>query len=426
MESRNGRAAIVPFNRLEISSGDLAAAFSCFWHTDPLADLRTMLEEMTGPRPVILAPSGQSAIAQVLAALPQQEVVMPAYLCGEVRRAALIAGKRVIYVDLAKHSVNATSAEFAREAKPGRILLAAHAYGVPTDIEAICDLARSRDCVTIEDAVPAFGSRRNGRLLGTFGDFGIFSFQHSKRVPALRGAAIVVNNSQIVDPAQLAESRITATKRAFPMGVMLYALAQNLATTPWVYKGLLLPLLPLREVPQRMLQRIRSPQTQPSHHPVTATTEQVESQAKKPAPRTPYYTREMHPYQAELALRVLRRWNEIREQIARLAETYVEAFRDTAIETFLSPGCDPAGLMRFPIALPGRDQTSVLELARKRGLYLKVVWDRPLPPASEYPSFPNAVWTTRHLVLLPLYRALSVESAAQLAQNVVDIANNEA
>ena len=261
MKSRNG-LAIVPFNRLETSSRDFIAAFSCFWHSDPLATLREVLQEMTGRREVVLAPSGQSAIAQVLALLPQREVVMPAYLCGEVQRAAVIAGKRVVYVDLAKHSVNATSAEFAKEAKPGRVLLATHAYGIPTDIEAICELARSRDCVTIEDAVPAFGSRRNGRLLGTFGDFGIFSFQHSKRIPALRGAAIVVNNSQMVDPAKLAETKVTTTKRAFPIGVLLFAAAQNLATTPWFYRRLLLPVLPLRDVPHRLLRRIQFLQLQ--------------------------------------------------------------------------------------------------------------------------------------------------------------------
>jgi dTDP-4-amino-4,6-dideoxygalactose transaminase len=422
MDSRNGGSAIVPFNRLETSSRDFVAAFSCFWHSDPLAALREMLQEMTGQRPVILAPSGESAIAQVLLSLPQQEVVMPAYLCGEVRRAALIAGKRVIYVDLAKHSVNATSAEFAREAQPGRILLAVHAYGVPTDIEAICELAKSRGCVTIEDAVPAFGGRRNGRLLGTFGDFGIFSFQHSKRVPALRGAAIVVNNSQIVDPVKLAAIKVTETKRAFPIGVLCFAVTQNLATTPWVYRSLLLPLLPMRDLPRRLMRKIHPPPARPhADAPVPNPGAQAGSNPQKPLPRTPYYTREMHPYQAELALRVLGRWNEIREQIARLADTYLEVFRDTAIETFLPPGCDPAGLMRFPIALPGKHQEQVLELARRRGLYLKVIWDRPLPAESEYPRFPNAVWTTQNLVLLPLYRTLSPESAAQLAENVVEI-----
>ena len=144
MESK--RAAIVPFNRLEINNWDFAAAFSCFWHSDPLATLREVLQEMTGHRRVVLAPSGQSAIAQVLASLPQKEVVMPAYLCNEVCRAAMTAGKGVVYVDLAKNSVKATSVEFAKEARPGRILLATHAYGVPTDIEAICELAKNRDC----------------------------------------------------------------------------------------------------------------------------------------------------------------------------------------------------------------------------------------------------------------------------------------
>jgi len=133
-----------------------------------------------------------------------------------------------------------------------------------------------------------------------------------------------------------------------------------------------------------------------------------------------------HEGQAELALRVLGRWDKIREQIARLADTYLEVFRDTAVETFLPPGCDHGGLMRFPVALPGKDQERVLQLGRKRGLYLKVIWDRPLPAESEYSRFPNAVWTARNLVLLPLYRALSAESAAQLARNVVEIERNEA
>ena len=93
---------------------------------------------------------------------------------------------------------------------------------------------RTATVVTIEDAVPAFGGLRNGRLLGTFGDFGIFSFQHSKRIPALRGAAIVVNNSQIVDPVKLVETKVTETKRVFPVGVLFYAVAQNLVATPWV------------------------------------------------------------------------------------------------------------------------------------------------------------------------------------------------
>src|SRR5207249_9456138 len=89
----------------------------------------------------------------------------------------------------------------------------------------------------------------------------------------------------------------------------------------------------------------------------------------RPVPRTPYYTREMHPYQAELVLRMLRRIEAIREQIAHLAAIYLEAFRGTPIATFLPPGCDNGGLMRFPIAFPGKGRSAILRRALKRGLY---------------------------------------------------------
>jgi dTDP-4-amino-4,6-dideoxygalactose transaminase len=404
------------------------------FHPDPLTELQHAFQELTGRRQIIFAPSGQCAIAQILALLPQREVVMPAYMCFQVMKAAAIAGKRIIYVDVAKNDINATPAQYAEAAQPGRILLVPHLYGIPSDIEAICDMARSRDCVTIEDAVPAFGGRRNGRLLGTFADFGVFSFHESKRLPAFSGGVIVVNNETLVDPVKLAATHFVETKQAMPVRGLVQALAHNLATTYWVYRWLTLPLLPLRHWGPKVLGK-RRPKPAPAAaagsvvapglSPAPAAPAAAIKQAAPPAaPRNTFYTREVHPYQAELVLRMLKRWDEIREQIAHLAAMYQETFRNTPIQTFLTPGCDPAGLMRFPIAFPGKDRSEVLRLARKRGLYLKVLWERPLPDPSELGRFPNAVWAARNVVLLPLYRALSPRSAELLAQHVIEIDRN--
>ena len=105
--------SIVAVNRLETRTWDLLAALGWASHPDPFATVRDTLRELTGRQHILFAPSGQCAIAQVLSLLPQREVVMPAYMCHEVKRAAQVAGKRVIYVDAGKNSVNATSAEFA-------------------------------------------------------------------------------------------------------------------------------------------------------------------------------------------------------------------------------------------------------------------------------------------------------------------------
>src|ERR1700730_11467798 len=226
---------VVPRNILEVRNWEILAGLAWICHPDPLAALRAELRNMTGREHIFFAPSGQCAIAQVLSALPQREVVMPACTCGVVKVAAEVAGKRIIYVDLAKNSVNATSAEYAEAAKPGRILLATHLWGVPTDIEAVCKLAKDRNCVVIEDAVAAFGSRRNERLLGTFADFSIFSFQRSQQLPALGGGAIIVNNDQMVDPMRLGASRVVRSEREMPFRELVQGLIYNIATTRWIY-----------------------------------------------------------------------------------------------------------------------------------------------------------------------------------------------
>jgi hypothetical protein len=111
----------------------------------------------------------------------------------------------------------------------------------------------------------------------------------------------------------------------------------------------------------------------------------------------------------------------IREHVVALANINMEVFRNTPIETFLPPGSDAGGLMRFPIAFSGKNREELLRLALKRGLYMKVLWSQPLPEESEYSRFPNAVWAARNLVLLPLYTELSANAAELLALNVVDV-----
>lgn len=404
--------AVVPFNRLEAAARDLLAAMAWLSRPDALVRLQAAFQNLTGRQHIIFAPSGQCAIAQILSILPQKEVVLPAYMCLQVRKAAEAAGKRIIYVDLARNSLNATAAQFAEAAKPGRILLACHVYGIPTDIESICELARSHGCVIIEDAVQAFGGRLHGRLLGTFGDFGIFSFHYSKRLPALRGGVIVVNNDAVVDPAKLRAHRIIATERAMPVREVAQMLLYNFVTAPWIYRTLTLRLLGLRHWIAA---------SSPKRVQMTATPHPNKQAAIQTVPRNPSYTRELHPYQAELALRILDRKGEVGAQIARLAAAYQQAFRDTPVATFLTEECDTSGLMRFPIAFPGRSRDQILRLAFKQGLYFRVHWERPLPQPPDLARFPNAVWTAQNLVLLPLYRALSVTSAEQIAEKLIEI-----
>jgi dTDP-4-amino-4,6-dideoxygalactose transaminase len=226
---------VTPPNRLETTNGELLLGLLAARRGDPKKALVETLRRMTGREHVFLAPSGRAAIAQILSALPHHEVVMPAYTCPVVKTAVEVAGKRIIYVDCARGSLNAMSAEFEQEARHGHVLLPTHIFGIPTDIDNICVLARERGCVTIEDGAAAFPSRPGGRLLGTGADFAVFSFERSKRLPAFRGAAIVVNNETLVDPALLATPIGGRSANALPAKEILLSLAFNLATMPALY-----------------------------------------------------------------------------------------------------------------------------------------------------------------------------------------------
>jgi len=390
-----------PPNRLETTNHDLLLGLYTSRGKQSREALRDALRRITGRRHVFLAPSGRAAIAQILSLLPCHEVVMPAYTCPAVITAAEVAGKRMIYVDSSAASLNATSAEFKAEARPGRVLLPTHIFGLPTDIDDICALAKERGCVTIEDAAASFPSRPNGRLLGTVADFGVFSFERSKRLPAFRGAAIVVNNERLIDPAVFESHSAVSLKDGLPIRELLFSLLFNLTTHPSVYG---------RFTVHRIIRRHRS------------TLAVEEAQSRDEGLHSPFFNRAFHAYQADLVLRALNRWEAIGQHIERLVAVYKRIFASTPIRTFITGTCDERALLRFPITVPGIERGEILRRALKCGLYLETNFESPLPPKSEQAKYPNACWAAENVVLLPLYRRLSLEAAEAIGRRVVRIA----
>lgn len=398
------RRTVIPPNRLESRNWDLLAALTPAKNGDGVAALHHAMQQWLGCEQIHFEPSARCAIAHILALLPQSEVVMPAFNCDVVKSAVEAAGKRIIYVDVAAGGVNATAAEFAAEAKPGRVLLVTHQFGVPTDVEEICALAKKRDCVTIEDAACCFGAMRNGRRLGTFADYGVFSFESWKRLSAFRGGVIAINQGKGFDPARLATEPLVKTTLKLPVRELVRALARNVATIPWLYGRGVLPLL-LRGYLQ----------------PSTDAGGANGSDVTRYAP----YTAGFHPYQARLVLRMLKRFDAIRRHIAELVAVYDQAFpRGGEINALLPVERDDAGLLRFPIVFPGRERADVLRRALKRGLYLETEFEQPLPAPSELWRFPHAAWLARNLILLPLYTALPVKRARWLADQLHGIARD--
>jgi len=77
--------------------------------------------------------------------------------------------------------------------KPKAIIVV-HLYGMPAKIDEISQMAKKYDIILIEDAAEALGSSYKGKKCGTFGDFGILSFNGNKIITTSGGGALVCDN----------------------------------------------------------------------------------------------------------------------------------------------------------------------------------------------------------------------------------------
>ena len=85
----------------------------------------------------------------------------------------------------------------AKITKLTKAILPVHMYGNPANIEEIKALADANGLYLIEDAAPAIGATFNGECVGTFGDFGCYSFQGAKMLVTGEGGMLVTNNEEL-------------------------------------------------------------------------------------------------------------------------------------------------------------------------------------------------------------------------------------
>ena len=82
------------------------------------------------------------------------------------------------------------------QGKKPKAIIVVHLYGMPAKIAEICTIANKYDIILIEDAAEALGSTYEGKKCGTFGDFGILSFNGNKIITTSGGGALVCKNEE--------------------------------------------------------------------------------------------------------------------------------------------------------------------------------------------------------------------------------------
>jgi perosamine synthetase len=127
------------------------------------------------------------------------EVIMPAFTIISCASAILRAGCVPVLVDCDRTwnmDVKRVEAKITRNTSA---IMAAHIYGLPSDMRSIAGIAQKHGLRVIEDAAEAIGQTCYGRPCGSWGDISCFSFYPNKHVTTGEGGMILCDDDELAD-----------------------------------------------------------------------------------------------------------------------------------------------------------------------------------------------------------------------------------
>lgn len=177
------------------------------------------LEERFSAQKVLLTTSGTTALD--MAALlcdfkPGDEVILPSYTFSSTATAAVLGGAKLVFVDIRKDTMNIDETKIEAAITPKtKAIIAVHYAGVACEMDTITDIAKRHGLKVIEDAAQGVMSTYKGRALGTIGDLGCYSFHETKNYSMGEGGALVINDPEYNDRAEILREKGTNRSRFF-------------------------------------------------------------------------------------------------------------------------------------------------------------------------------------------------------------------
>jgi dTDP-4-amino-4,6-dideoxygalactose transaminase len=135
------------------------------------------------------------------------EIIVPALCFVACANSILAAGFVPKFVDIELETLNIDPKKIeAAITRKTRAIMVVHTMGKPCEMDIIMKIARAHKLKVIEDACEAHGATYRGRVVGSIGDMGTFSFYAAHVVVAGEGGMIVTNDDQIAEVARSVRS----------------------------------------------------------------------------------------------------------------------------------------------------------------------------------------------------------------------------
>lgn len=170
------------------------------------------IAEYTSARHAISTANGTAAIhtALMVAGVSQGDrVVVPTLSFIATVNPVIYCGAIPVFVDSEKETLNMdpekaaeTIQRLVKSNQKPKAIMVTHLYGHPCDTDPILDVAQQYGVIVIEDACESLGSKYKGKMTGTLGDIGCFSFNGNKIITTGGGGMLVTNQESFAIKAK--------------------------------------------------------------------------------------------------------------------------------------------------------------------------------------------------------------------------------
>jgi len=154
--------------------------------------------EYIGVKRGIAVTSGTSALFLVFMYLnikPGDEVIVPSHTFIASISQAVFFGAKPIFVEVDPNTYVMDIEDVKRKITPKtRAIVAVHLYGHPVDMDPLMEITHKQNIVVIEDCAQSHGTRYKGKIVGSIGHFGCFSFFPSKIMSVAGDGGMIVTN----------------------------------------------------------------------------------------------------------------------------------------------------------------------------------------------------------------------------------------
>lgn len=177
------------------------------------------LEQRTGTYKALLTHSCTAALemAAILADIrPGDEVILPSYTFVSTANAFALRGGVPVFVDIRPDTFNIDETKIEAAITPRtKAIVPVHYAGVGCEMDAILDIANRHKLLVIEDAAQGIMASYKGKPLGTVGHFGAYSFHETKNIISGEGGALLINDAQFVERAEIIREKGTDRSKFF-------------------------------------------------------------------------------------------------------------------------------------------------------------------------------------------------------------------